>query len=61
MKNIAFSLRFMFLLLAVIVTAVGLAPSGAEAAKSCEFYCGPPGPSNCYVVVGMNCPSWGID
>jgi hypothetical protein len=58
MKQIAYSLRFFFLILAVAVTTVGLLPSDAQALKSCEYYCGPAGPDSCYVTSTFICPSY---
>lgn len=61
MKKLASSLQCLFLLSAVALTILGLFPSEASALKSCEYYCGAPGPYSCWVTSTMVCPSYGID
>lgn len=59
MKKLASSLRSLFFVLAVVGTTVGFSPSDTEAAKSCEYYCGPAGPYTClYSPAFLNCTTW---
>lgn len=56
MKKITFYVRAGFLLGGLAIVALGLTPRQAEAAKSCEFYCGPAGPYTCVVTSTFVCP-----
>lgn len=56
MKKIGLYLRLFVLALALGLTALSMVPAPVEAVKSCEYYCGPSGPSFCpYSPVGLNC------
>ncbi|HWN43086.1 MAG TPA: hypothetical protein VNW71_12750 [Thermoanaerobaculia bacterium] len=56
MKKTVLYLRLSLLALALTLTALSMAPAPAEAAKSCEYYCGPAGPYSCpYAPAFLNC------
>lgn len=61
MKKIVNFLKVAFLFGALTLAATSLFPREAQAAKSCEFYCGPAGPTVCTCgPTGIHC-TWELD